>query len=70
MVEAERVPSLWWFGTELAFRADARLTMPFESNVVGFDASEIGTIRGALVANVERPVGDFRIVTAATVAGV
>jgi hypothetical protein len=70
VVEAERVPSLWWLGTELAFRADARLTMPFESNVAGFDASELGTIRGALVANVERPVGDFRIVTSATVAGV
>ena len=70
VVEAERVPSLWWFGTELAFHADARLTMPFESDVVGFDASELGTIRGALVTNIERPVGDFRIVTAATVAGV
>lgn len=70
VLEAERVPSLWWLGTELTFRADARLTLPFESDVAGFGASDLATIRGAMVANIERPVGDLRIVTATTVAGV
>jgi hypothetical protein len=70
VLEAERVPSLWWLGTELAFHADARLVLPFESTVAGFDASDLGTIRGALVASVERPVGDLRLVTATTFAAV
>jgi len=70
VLEAERVPSLWWLGTELTFHADARLTVPFESNIAGYGASDVATIRGAMIANVERPVGELRIVTASTVAGV
>jgi len=70
VLEADRVPSLWWFGTELTFRADARLTMPFESGVAGYTASDLGTIRGALIANIERPVAELRVVTATTFAAV
>ncbi len=70
VLEAERVPSLWWLGTELSFRADARFTVPVQSNLAGYGASDLGTMRGALVANVERPIGDFRLVTASTIAGV
>jgi hypothetical protein len=64
------VPSLWWLGTELTFHADARLTLPLESEVPDYSASELGTIRGALVANIERPIGSLRVVTATTVAAV
>ena len=70
LLAAERVPSLWWFGTELTFHADARLTLPLESEVPDYSASELGTIRGALVANIERPIGSLRVVTATTVAAV
>ena len=37
--------------------------------LAGYGASDPGTMRGALVANVERPIGDFRLVTASTIAG-
>jgi hypothetical protein len=70
LLAAERVPSLWWLGTELTFHADARLTLPLESEVPDYSASELGTIRGALVANIERPIGSLRVVTATTVAAV
>jgi len=60
LLEADRVPSLWWLGTELSFHADGRFS---------FRPADL-TARGALVANIERPFGDYRLVTATTVAGV
>jgi len=60
VLEADRVPSLWWLGTELAFHIDGALTAESSSMVS----------RGALVANLERPFGDYRLVTATTLAAV
>jgi hypothetical protein len=73
-LDLARAPSLWVFGTELAVHAQARLVVP-----QGPAAPEPGpvfvgdlgtTLRGSLVAQVERPVGDMRLVTSTTVAGV
>ena len=60
VLEADRVPSLWWLGTELAFHVDGALTAQSASMVS----------RGALVANLERPFGEYRLVTATTLAAV
>jgi len=60
VLEADRVPSLWWLGTELAFHIDGALTAQSSSMVS----------RGALVANLERPFGEYRLVTATTLAAV
>jgi hypothetical protein len=73
-LDLDRVPSIWFFGTELSMHAQARLVVP-----QGPSAPQPGpiltedfgsTLRGSLVAHIERPVGDMRLVTATTIAGV
>jgi hypothetical protein len=73
-LDVARAPSLWVLGTELAVRAQARLVVP-----QGPAAPEPGpvfvgdlgtTLRGSIVALLERPFGDTRLVTSTTVAGV
>lgn len=72
---AEHPTSLWLLGTELTAHVDARFVNPYEAPVGidaplgGFSASDARTFRGAFAVNVERPFGDERLVTSATVAG-
>ncbi len=71
--DLDGVPSLWLFGTELTMHAQARLVVPQGSPPLAaptFDGDLGTTLRGSLVAHIERPFGDMRLVTATTVAGV
>jgi hypothetical protein len=73
-LDLDRVPSLWLLGTELSMHAQARLVVPQGPSVAQpspIFTNELGTtLRGSLVAHVERPFGDMRLVTATTIAGV
>ncbi len=72
--DLDRAPSLWLLGTELTMHAQARLVVPQGPSVPvpgPLFVSDFGTtLRGSLVAQIERPVGDTRLVTATTIAGV
>jgi hypothetical protein len=77
LLEANRAPGLWIAGTELSVHAEARARVPYEpANVacgpscVILQVHEAATFRGALSAEIERPFGEQRLVTATTVAGV
>jgi hypothetical protein len=73
-LDLDRPPSLWMFGTELTMHAQARLVVPQGPRVPEpgpLFAGDLGsTLRGSLVAQLERPFGETRLVTSATVAGV
>jgi len=70
--ELNRAPALWLGGTELTVRAEFRGTFPYI--VVppnsAFGAGDLRTLRAAATVNIERPFGDYRLVTATTAAGV
>jgi hypothetical protein len=67
--ELNRAPALWLWGTELTVRAEARGTFPFIEEPPTAAGRDLRTLRGALVANIERPFGAYRLVTATMVAG-
>jgi hypothetical protein len=73
-LDLDRPASLWLFGTELAVHAQTRLVVPQGPAAPTPGPVFVGdlgtTLRGSLVAQLERPVGDMRLVTATTVAGV
>ena len=69
LLEANRAPGLWLGGTELGVHAEARMRRPYQPDA-GNALREATTVRGALSAEVERPFGDQRLVTATTIAGV
>ena len=73
-LDFDRPASLWLFGTELTMHAQTRLVVPQGPGVPQPGPLFVGdlgtTLRGSLVAQIERPVGDTRLVTSATVAGV
>src|SRR5262249_32496549 len=66
--EVNRAPTLWLFGTELTFRAEARTTVPYVINVpLTTNAQrDLQTGHAFVSANIERPFGGFRLVTATT----
>ena len=68
LLEANRAPGLWLAGTELSVHAEARARVPYEPDLVA-SPKEATTFRGALTAEIERPFGDQRLVTATTIAG-
>src|SRR5262249_52341710 len=61
-LDLDRPPSLWLLGTELAVHAQTRLVVPQEPSAPNpgpIFAGDLGTtLRGSLVAHLERPVGD------------
>ncbi len=67
--ELNRAPALWLWGTELTVRAEFRGTFPYFDKPPIEANPELWTLRGALVANVERPFGRYRLVTATIAAG-
>ncbi|HTI64971.1 MAG TPA: hypothetical protein VL524_15705 [Gemmatimonadaceae bacterium] len=69
LLEANRAPGLWLAGTELGVHAEARVRRPYQPDAVNA-LREATTVRGALSAEIERPFGDQRLVTATTIAGV
>jgi hypothetical protein len=69
-LEVNRAPALWLWGTELTVRAEARATFPFTEEQVTDPGRDLRTFRGALIANIERPFGNYRLVTATIAAGV
>jgi hypothetical protein len=68
--ELNRAPALWVLGTELTVRAEVRATFPFQERLRAVADRDLRTFRGALVANLERPFGDYRLATATILAGV
>ena len=69
MLEANRAPGLWIGGTELTVHAEARARVPYQPGSASAP-HEATTFRGALSAEIDRPFGEQRLVTATTVAGV
>ena len=69
-LEIDRPPSLSFFGTEVELRAELRARAPYGTLLDGTSAWNARTLRGTLIANVERPFGAYRLVTATTIAGV
>jgi hypothetical protein len=69
-VEIDRPPTLSFLGTEFEMRAEARFRVPYEHQVGAASVENRTTIRGAVTANIERPFGDSRLVTATTIAAV
>ncbi len=71
-LEIDRPPTLSFLGTELELHAEARLRIPYERRLEagGMSSPDRKTIRAAITANVERPFGDSRLVTATTIAAV
>jgi hypothetical protein len=69
LLEVNRAPSLWLAGTELSTHAEVRSRVPY-GPAGAASPREATTFRGALSAEIERPFGDQRLVTATTVAGV
>src|SRR4029077_20382926 len=67
-LEAERPVGLWFLGTELAAPGELRAPVPY--GVTPDFGSSLRTLRGALTANIERPFGQQRLVTATTIAGI
>ena len=69
LLEANRAPGLWLAGTELSVHVEARARVPYEPDPSS-TPGEATTFRGSLSAEIERPYGEQRLVTATTVAGV
>lgn len=70
-IDLDRAPSLWWLGTELTAHAQARAVTPLGDERVSFGTSpHETTIRGSVLATVERPIGETRLVVSAFAAGV
>ena len=69
VVEATRPPQLWLAGTELAVHAEVRARVPYQPALAGTPA-EGRTLRAALSTSVERPIGESRLVTSMSAAGV
>ncbi|MDB4878050.1 MAG: hypothetical protein JWM41_4496 [Gemmatimonadetes bacterium] len=66
---ADRPPSLWLFGTELAMRGELRGTWDLRPTIVPGGTSTARTFRGAVSAELERPYGSNRLVSRTTAAG-
>jgi hypothetical protein len=64
-IEIDRPPTLSVFGSELELHAELRARLP-----LGASLWETRALRGAVIANIERPFGDYRLVTATTIAAV
>jgi hypothetical protein len=69
-LELNRAPALWLGGTELTVRAEFRGTFPYLVSFRPIDDANLRTLRAATTINLERPFGDYRLVTATTTAGV
>lgn len=69
-LEIDRPPSLSMFGTEVEVHAELRSRIPYGNRVDGSSSWDARTLRGALSANIERPFGAYRLVTATTIAAV
>jgi hypothetical protein len=69
-LEIDRPPTLSFFGTELELHAELRARVPYGTLIDGASAWTARTLRAALSANVERPFGEYRLVTATTIGGV
>ncbi|HEX8945299.1 MAG TPA: hypothetical protein VF785_19335 [Gemmatimonadaceae bacterium] len=68
--EVDRPPSLSFFGTELDVHAELRATFPYGTRLDNTSARDARTLRGAMIANIERPFGQYRLVTATTIGAV
>ncbi len=67
---ADRAPGLWFAGTELTARANIHATWDLRPTVLTSSAAApVRTVRAYASANVERPFGEYRLVTR-TAAGV
>jgi len=64
-LELERSPALWLVGTELSVHAELRGTIPYQRQPAfgSLVDRDLRTIRGALIATVERPIGATRLAT-------
>jgi hypothetical protein len=67
VLRRERPTSLWWLGTELRSAVEVRVLRTVQSLVdnscVGLPCPfDFTTVRGSLVADVERPIGNDRLV--------
>jgi hypothetical protein len=69
-LEIDRPPTLSFLGTELEMRAETRLRDPYQNQVTGASTENRTTVRGVVTANIERPFGESRLVTATTIAAV
>jgi len=69
-LEVDRPPAPSFFGSELELHGELRTTIPYGIRLDGTPASDARTLRGALSANLERPLGAARLVTATTIAAV
>jgi hypothetical protein len=69
-LEIDRPPTLSMFGTELEFHAELRGQVPYTPQSNNASPWDARTLRGELSANIERPFGDYRLVTATTIAAV
>lgn len=65
-LEAERPLSPWYLGSELATHGELRATVPYGPDL----GSDLRTFHGALTANIDRPFGQARLVSATTIAGI
>lgn len=63
-IDADRPPGLWAFGTELAMHAELRGTSDFRATTGTAGSVEtLRTVRAAMSAQLERPVGVYRWVS-------
>jgi hypothetical protein len=69
-LEIDRPPTLSFLGTELELHAEVRFRVPYTRGFTGTSAPDRKTVRGSVTANVERPFGESRLVTATTLAAV
>ena len=69
-MEVDRPPALLLFGTELELHAELRASIPYGARLGGSSAWDARTLRGAVDANIERPFGAYRLVSATTIAAV
>ncbi|HEY4132442.1 MAG TPA: hypothetical protein VGM50_17660 [Gemmatimonadaceae bacterium] len=76
-LDLERPVSLWYWGTELSVRGNARVTWPLQNSAqftvlpIGATPIDRGPItRGAVSATLERPFDAVRLATSASIAGV
>lgn len=72
VLDLDRIPSLWIFGTELSAHAQARGVWALSgAQSLGPPTTSGGAaLRGALQMAIERPIGDTRLVTSTTLASV
>jgi hypothetical protein len=69
-LEIDRPPTLSMFGTELELHAELRARIPYGTRPDNASSWDARTLRGALSASIERPFGEYRLVTATTIAAV